>query len=321
MMPTQDNPARRPAGPSPLSPDQAAPVVLLEQTANPSTDFFLQPWSRHPDTRRFQWGQGEPPGAKDLSGADVLVCRYLPGWLVKRLNAAQVGSITLFMDDDLFDPRAHSGLPWRYRWKLWRYAARHEGFYRRAGASLWVSAPALAQKYADWHPQVLPPQSPYTAAAWPRQSEPVSAASTDVTLFYHGSASHREELRWLLPIMARVLEQRPKARFEVIADPHMARHCRALPRTQVVAPMSWPSYQAFVQARPRHIGLAPLLPGPFNATRAPTKYFDIQQTGATGLYAQGAGVYDDWITPGRQGQLLPMDPAVWEKALLSLIPH
>ena len=69
------------------------------------------------------------------------------------------------------------GTPWRYRWKLWRLAARHRDWLQGQGAELWVSTPHLAAKYAAWGAQLI----------WPSA---VAGAADGTIFFYHGTASH-----------------------------------------------------------------------------------------------------------------------------------
>ena len=80
--------------------------------------------------------------------------------------------------------------------------------------------------------------------------------------------------------------------------------------------MSWPAYKTFIQRPGRTIGLAPLLDTPFNAARAPTKFFDITAAGAVGIYADSP-VYRRLVEHGKNGLLLPMDsPGGWVEAVL-----
>ncbi|WP_245849784.1 glycosyltransferase family 1 protein [Oceanimonas doudoroffii] len=233
--------------------------------------------------------------------------RYLtPAWRQwVENNRAQLGQLAFFMDDDLFDPRAHAGLPLRYRYKLWLLARRHKRWLQRMGAELWVSTPFLAKKYAEWSPLVLQPQSPY-AHSTPQK-----------TLFYHGSASHGAEFAWLYPVFEQVLAQDANLSVELIGNHRVRRQYAALPRVHVLHPMSWPAYQALLARPGRTIGLVPLLNNRFNAARAPTKFFDITQAGAVGIYADHP-IYRSVIRHPYNGLLLPMDQQAWVNAILRL---
>nr|WP_298057040.1 glycosyltransferase family 1 protein [uncultured Halomonas sp.] len=280
--------------------------LLVQQGANPSSDYFVKPLLA-----------GELLHAYDLhtpvntlpaeSGAHLVFVRYLtPQWRrwVERHRAA-LGRLVFFMDDDLFDPGAHRGLPLRYRWKLYRLATRHKAWLRRMNAELWVSTPWLAEKYADWQPRVLAPQSPYGDCV-PQK-----------TFFYHGSASHMQEIRWLVPVVEAVLQRDPAFSFELIGNAEIRKLFSHLPRVHVLQPMSWPAYKALVSRPGRRIGLAPLLPGTFNQARSATKFFDITQAGAVGIYADHP-VYRSIVRDGENGVLLPMEQAAWVEAIVRL---
>ncbi|MDS1309475.1 glycosyltransferase [Marinobacter xiaoshiensis] len=287
-------------------------VFVVHQGANPSTDFFVAPFlsSQSLKWRRFSFEETPNPG--ELSGSTVVFVRYIPPvWkaLLKRYPAARV---VLFMDDDLFDWRAFRGMPWHYQRKLYRLAWRHQRWLKEVGAELWVSSPWLAQKYADWNPLVLEPGNPHALAA------PVDEPAMK-TIFYHGSASHRGELQWLVPVVEQVLAARSDVCFEVIGDRKVRDRFAHLHGVQVVHPMSWPTYKTFIQRPGRTIGLAPLLDTVFNAARAPTKFYDITAAGAVGIYADSP-VYRRLVEHGRNGLLLPMDSSqVWAEAALDLL--
>ncbi|MGM0767980.1 MAG: glycosyltransferase [Pseudomonadota bacterium] len=287
-------------------------TCIVHQNDNPSTDFFIRP---------LVSGEGEVvqyhtfaslPAPTDLPGATVIFVRYVPSaWkaLLKRYPAQRV---VLLMDDDLFDWRAFRGMPWHYQRKLFRLAWRHQGWLKAIGAELWVSSPWLAQKYADWNPSVLEPNNPHGMAA--EFSDPAMK-----TIFYHGSASHRGELEWLAPVVERVLAARSDVCFEVIGDRTVRDRFAHLAGVQVVHPMSWPAYKAFIQRPGRTIGLAPLLDTPFNAARAPTKFYDITAAGAVGVYAD-TPVYRRLVEHRRNGLLLPMgSQEAWAEAMLELL--
>ncbi|WP_232821249.1 glycosyltransferase family protein [Oceanimonas marisflavi] len=233
--------------------------------------------------------------------------RYLtPAWRKwVENNRAQLGRLVFFMDDDLFDYRAHTDLPLRYRYKLWLLARRHQGWLQRMGAELWVSTPFLANKYAGWSPLVLQPQSPYVHS------------TPQKTLFYHGSASHGAEFDWLYPVFEQVLAQDASLSVELIGNHAVRRQFAPLPRVHVLHPMSWPAYQTLLSRPGRTIGLAPLLNNRFNAARAPTKFFDITQAGAVGLYADHPA-YRSVIQHQYNGLLLPIEQQAWVNAILEL---
>jgi len=288
------------------------PLYIVHQDENPSTDFFLIPLLRAAgrDARLFNFY--ETPDTAELSGAEVIFVRYVPPAWKTLLEQKSPAKVVFFMDDDLFDWRAFRSMPWRYQRKLFRLAWRHQRWLREVGAQLWVSSPWLAEKYSDWNPRVLEPRCPHSLP----ESTPEPAMKT---LFYHGSASHSAELEWLDPVIEQVLTAREDVCFEVIGDRKVRNRFAHLPGVHVVHPMSWPAYKAFIQRPGRTIGLAPLLDSPFNAARAPTKFFDITAAGAVGVYAD-TPVYQRLVENGVNGIMLPMDSQeAWGTEILRLL--
>ncbi len=280
--------------------------MLVEQGVNPSSDYFVRPYLAASNVHRFNLASLPAPETV-IDGAHLVFVRYLtPQWQrwVEQ-HRSRLGRLVFFMDDDLFDAAAQVGLPLRYRWKLYRLARRHQAWFRRMGAELWVSTDWLAAKYQDWQPKVLAPQSPYTVSALQQ------------TFFYHGSASHMQEIRWLLPVVEEVLQREPGFSFELIGNLEIRKIFSHLPRVHVLQPMSWSAYQALVSRPGRSIGLAPLLPSIFNQARSATKFFDITQAGAVGIYADHP-VYQATVKHQHNGLLLPMDQACWAEAVLQL---
>ncbi|KPK47741.1 MAG: glycosyl transferase group 1 family protein, partial [Thiotrichales bacterium SG8_50] len=82
-------------------------------------------------------------------------------------------------------------------------------------------------------------------------------------------------------------------------------------------PMSWPNYHAYTSLGGLHIGLAPLLPGRFNAGRSSTKFFDFVRCGAVGIYSDTAP-YAGFVRNGVDGLLVRNDPDAWVEAISTL---
>lgn len=282
-----------------------ADVYLVEERPNPSTDYFVAPACVGQGRRLHRCRFDEMPPSASLAGAVVVFVRYVPRQWRQRVQAdrKQLAGLVFFMDDDLLDPAAWAGMPLRYRYKLYRQAARHRNWLQQH-AQLWVSTSWLQEKYAAWAPVRVNPQ-PLPGAAGVRR------------VFYHGSASHLAEIRWLYPVIEQVQQQDPSIVFEIIGGQDTYRLYRGLPRVTVVHPMKWPAYEAFLDQPGRHIGLAPLLELPFNRARSCTKFFDITRAGAAGIYA-AAGACGGFVRPGIDGMVLPMRPNAWAEAILQL---
>lgn len=318
-------------------------AIIVEERENPSTDYFVAPELRAcgATIERRHWH--DVPTAANLAGALVVFVRYVPAaWrrVVDQQRAGLAG-IVYFMDDDILDTGSTKGLSLRYRYKLARFGAWNENWLRQVGASLWVATPWLAQKYADWQPRIIwprplsqtwagqrddalgpnppDPSSPAQAGGSPSQSGASSAQSNSSVcrVFYHGTASHRDDIAWLYPVMREVLARAPNVQFEISGDSAVRRLYGSLPRASVVEPMRWPAYQLFMDQPGRHIGLAPLVDHPFNRSRSYTKFFDITRAGAAGIYARN-GPWRELLESGQQGVLLPMQPDAWIDAIIAL---
>ena len=156
--------------PQGLDPASEPPVcyLILEEKPNPSTDYFVlgaindgvvrpdQATDTNHDNsgsnnnthqnpkiqiQRLTWG--EPLSQTQLRGAHVVVVRYLTDDWRKAIeqHRQELGSLTYFFDDDIPDVKASRGLPLKYRYKLYRYGARHFDWLSQQNASLWVSTP------------------------------------------------------------------------------------------------------------------------------------------------------------------------------------
>ena len=281
--------------------------IVVEEQDNPTTAFFILPalQSREFVVERRSFSECPAPG--ELDGALVVLARYVPpGWraMLER-ERSQLGGLVFFMDDDVLDPAASRGTPWRYRFKLWRLAARHKAWLRRMEVQLWASTPYLCHKYADWSPRLILPA-------------PMREPSEDARrIFYHGTASHLPELRWLRPLMASLLARDACVHFELVGKGRVARWYRGMPRVTIVQPMPWPAYQTFACLQGRHVGLAPQLDQPFNKARSYTKFFDITRSGAVGVYAENSSCAQV-VRHGVEGLVVPMTYSAWEEAIFRL---
>lgn len=246
-----------------------------------------------------------------------VIYRYINARQLQQLRERkrQGFKVVYFMDDDLLDPSAWTGLPWRYQWKLFRWAYAYKRRILALADEVWVSTPFLLNKYAHLRPKLVQAKTSLQTS--------IHQQDQAVLVCYHGTASHQAEFKWLLPIMQEVLQSHPQIHFELFADKHMAELFRALPRTAVLHPMTWPQYLAYTQSRQADIGLAPLTPSPFNAARGAVKCMDYTRMGAVGLYSD-VPPYNQTVTHGSDGLLLPNSPVLWVQAILELAdnkPH
>lgn len=242
-------------------------------------------------------------------GSDVLllIVRYtsdqaLPGL---ELHRRRGGRIALFMDDDLPGNIFDTSLPLAYRRTIWQRFGRHQKSLEALCSELWVSTPALAHRYAHAAPRVVVPHG-----------IPSSTARDCVSYFYHGSPStHREDIDWLRAVVEQTQARDESLLFMVIGDRQVKALFADLPRCLILHSMPWPTYRDMLPAFPHHIGLAPLRPTDFNATRSPTRFFDFTRLGAAGIYSD-AEPYRSFIRDGKDGCLLSDDPLRWSDKII-----
>lgn len=279
-------------------------TYIVEEGPNPSTNYFVRPaLANHPQTI-IQCSWNELPTTLALQDATVIFVRYVPSNWRRLIESVSKVKIIYFMDDDLFDTRITRGQSWRYRYKLAHLGAWQQTWLTKMHAEYWVSTPWLQEKYKHLTPTLIQPK-------------PIAKKEQLCRVFYHGSASHAEEIRWLHPIMQTVLKENEKIVFEIIGDAETNRLYRNLPRVNVVYPMKWPAYQAFISMPGRDIGLAPMLDSAFNQSRSYTKFFDITCAGAAGIYAEH-GPWNKILTNEVNGLLTASEPIAWIDRILRL---
>jgi hypothetical protein len=131
--------------------------------------------------------------------------------------------------------------------------------------------PALAELYTPVNPRsiLLQPRTPYPA-------EP-PAKPPGFVVGWSGSRSHSESLAAAAPAVVELCRRHPEATFAYMGDGAVFdEHFGATPAGQrQVHPFGdWEAQQRFVGGL--HVGIAPMLPSPFNAARSDTR---------VGLYA------------------------------------
>lgn len=284
--------------------DQLA--YLVEEQANPSTDYYVLPALSAAGYRVVRCGFDDVPDTADVDGVTIVFVRYIPSAWARLVEAtrSQLHRVVFFMDDDVLDVHASTGTQWHYRAKLFWLAARYKGWLSRLAVEMWVSTTYLQKKYADWQPQLVPPM-------------PLAVSGDVCRVFYHGTSSHEHDIRWLQPVMAEALLRDERIAFEIVGDQRVHRLYSGLQRVTVVHQMKWPAYQIFLGMRGRHIGLVPQLDLPFNLARSHTKFFDITRCGAVGIYAAGSACADV-VSHGVDGLVVPMEQGAWVEAILEL---
>lgn len=283
-------------------------LVLLEEGRTPSGDYLLLPFLQTlgPPVERLD-ARIAPRTGQLRPGDFVVVQRYLhaPWRHAIERQRPELAGLAWFLDDDLLDPAALAELAAPYAGKIQRLALSQRPWFEQMGSQWWVATEALADKYAAARPMVLPFAPPAALAV----------AQSMVRVVYHGTASHQREIDWLHPVLAEVQRRCPHTQVELFGELPVNRAFRDLPRVAVLHPMRWENYLAYTAGQRADIGLAPLLPGVFNAARGPVKFIDYTRQGAIGLYSR-VPPYEGFVRDGVDGVLLPDDPVAWVEAIV-----
>lgn len=285
-------------------------VLILADSENASIAYIVEPHlSREGKDYCIINADKISPNSVDFVGCRILIIvRYVPKRWIKTLRdfRARGGLIVYFMDDDLLDEAAIHQLPEKYARKIRAGALQYRQIIGELCSELWVASPYLFDKYKKFGPRLIEP----------RLTEAVLFQKNLPTVCYHGTSSHREEISWLVPIIA-TTQKLGITRFEIFGDIEVSRQYRNIAGVAIIHPMTWPNYLAYTGAVQKDIALAPLLPGPFNAARGPTKFFDFVRMGAVGIYSD-VEPYKGFIRDGIDGILLPNDPMLWIKTIQDL---
>lgn len=291
-------------------------VVVLTQRDSPTCDLYLRDRLAGCPLPVHYWHLGnDAPVA--LDGAYVIIVRYVDSRSIAALERARdkLCAVAYLLDDDLAAVADDASLPLHYRLIIGRFWARYAQRLSDLVSELWLSSDVLASRYARATPVYRIDPKP---ARFPLPRERPSRPEGPVRIFYHGQKTHGADREWLDGIISEVHLLCPDAEFELIGGPMLRWKYRRKCHVTVRSALSWPAYRALGTTERFDIGLAPLVPTPFNSARSWTKYLDIARFGAVGLYAAGEP-YEHVVTDGCNGRLLNSETSTWVEALSKLI--
>ena len=259
---------------------------------------------------------------RSKSAKKLLIYRYLKVDRIRELLFPK-RDLVYFMDDDLLDWRALLNIPLSYALRLFFKVTLKRKFILFSCAELWVSTPYLANKYSSFSPRLLRPvaSGPLLMRSWLGSYDSITYLpniSDPVRICYHGTWSHRDDMKWLVPLISEVQRRCPNTLFEVIGDFRVAQIFKGIPRMIVLPTMAWPVYLKHTQTVRQDIGLAPLRDTLFNRGRGPIKFFDYARAGAVGVYSAGPA-FSDFVSHGVDGLVLENDPSLWVERIVELV--
>jgi hypothetical protein len=290
--------------------------VVFVRLPSPTFDYFL--------AKRLDAQKTLPPAEiLDIAGTAVpeidpdgvfaIFCRYASrsslNWV--EAHAKRLAGVGLFIDDDLAAWVVAADAPIGYRLFLARHGLLPLPRLNRHLDRVWTATKALARSIGDDRAIVLPPAPrPVDFAAVPGER---AAGPIRIAFF---AEFHASEHRFLLPIMAKVLQRRSQAQFEVTDSKSFSPRWRKLPRVVVSPFRPWPEFRVYTAANPADIALVPLMPSRVNLARSPTKRIDVARMGAAGIFSQSSSFEQD-AEPGEL--FLPNDQEAWVEGIVRLI--
>lgn len=222
------------------------------------------------------------------------------------------------VDDDVPAGLADPSLPRLYRQKLAMLEAPCWQRMMREADLLVATSSALAERLS--RERVGGAEVTQLSPYWSETFESLDHHDDDgpIDIAYLGSAVHRTDLGFLLPVIEAVLATEPRARFHLAArhllPPGLARH----PRVRRLPGRGWTAYRQAAAGRRFHLALYPLLDTPFNRARSVNKLIEHGLAAAAPIYSANwpeAGQVSD----GGDGLVRENDPAAWAEATLSLV--
>ncbi|MCY1740351.1 hypothetical protein [Ensifer sp. SL37] len=296
-------------------------IVVFGRIPNPTFDYYLAARLDASDMPPYEVAdiRGRDIPALNADGAFVILCRYASPSVLRWIesNAKHLSGVGLFLDDDIPAVVTGKDADFLYRLFLWYRALWPLRRLNRHLDIVWASTPHLASRLARVEAIVLPPAPP--KALWKADGSDGNwhcQSNGDVLIGYHATGVHLEEHRFLQPIIAEVLRERPRARFEVFADRRAKAIWQGLERVRIREPMPWAEYLADANTRRIDIMLVPLAPSHVNDSRAPTKRIDVARYQAAGVFSMGV-VFGDAADDGEL--LATYDAKLWRETILLLI--
>ncbi|MEM9736854.1 MAG: hypothetical protein AAF908_09650, partial [Pseudomonadota bacterium] len=154
----------------------------------------------------------------------------------------------------------------------------------------------------------------------PFWAEPLPGATpiaAPLRVGYLGSDTHAGDLRFLAPVLGRILAAVPEAELWMPASLPLPRALARHDQLRRIPAVSWPDWRRQITGLGLHLALYPLLETPFNRTRSVNKLIEHGLTGAAGIYSE-SWAEAAHIRPG-EGLTLPNAPEAWEDAVIHLL--
>lgn len=180
-----------------------------------------------------------------------------------------------------------------------------------------VSTPELRDVLVDYNANVVVLPNYLDDSLW--SLRPPGTSQGALTIGYMGTYSHRPDLEYVAPVLARLAERYPqRVRFH-FWGPQPPTSLRSLPQVEWT-PFISHSYEEFAvyfQTQSADIFIAPLVDNLFNRCKSALKFLEYSALGVPGVYSRIAP-YERVVEHGRNG-LLASTLDEWEACLVRLI--
>ncbi len=243
-------------------------------------------------------------GVPNVAAADALAAH------ARRTGA----SLVYDLDDDLLNiPQAHpDAAELRPKGRVVRRMLDHADI-------VWVSTPGLAARLAPIRPDAVVIENRLDERIWTHSPTATPFQDDPIRILCMGTNTHDRDFAMLQPALVRLKEEYgDRVVIDVLGMTSRNDLPAGLNRIGP-PPHAGQSYPGFVNwltsVQPAwHVGLAPLVDGPFNRCKSPIKAMDYAAMGLFVL-ASDTPVYQGSIADGSAGQLVPNDPRAWYIAL------
>ncbi|MGE6743257.1 hypothetical protein ACQKGC_23585 [Allorhizobium pseudoryzae] len=309
-------PKPRAGGRAGFDPTRIRRIVAFRKGPNPTFTYYLEERLKRISVPVEFIDLQASTAPLDPVGSYVILCRYaLPRqiwWLLK--HRRQLAGLALMIDDDIAATVTEGQGKFGYRLYLLGIAIAPLLILNRFFTHIWPATGMLADRFGI--PDVVAPLPP--PETW-RVPTP-KTSRTAFKMIYHATGAHDLEHRFLVPIVARVLEQCPDVRFEVVASGNSARLWKDLDnlgnRLELIPESRWPDYLRRTAEEGADLVLVPLLPGRVNDVRSDTKRVDVARMGAAAVFSRSLA-YERCTVP--EEILVDDDPERWVERIVRLL--
>lgn len=185
--------------------------------------------------------------------------------------------------------------------------------------AVWVSTPALARRLAPLRPDALVIENRLDERIWACAPPRPRTRQTPVRILAMGTTTHDRDYRLIEPALQRLkAEYDNRVSIDILGMTNQPELPEGLNRIgpSMNAVRSYPGFVHWLtNVQPSwHIGLAPLLDSPFNASKSAVKAMDYAALGAVVL-ASDVDVYRGSLADGPAGALVANTAQDWYAAL------